>query len=274
MAAMKENPIKPKMDMQQFYDEADPKLSEDARSILTKYSGIPAAELIPHLRTVRDKAWNLFKYPCVGQWAFIRFGILKDPVYPSIVERLQDGQTLLDLACCFGQDMRKLVVDGAPSENLTGTELEGGFVNLGYELFNDRDKLKSHFIIGDFFDKTTLNPERDTFDMIHAASFFHLFSRDEQVEAVTKALRSLKSKPGSMLFGRQTAVANAGAIKLSATRSGEMYRHTPESWKELLEQVVKQMALDAECSVEPTGDQKLTTGVGIWNMVRFCVILR
>ena len=52
MADTNQDPMKGKMNMQQFYDEADPKLSDDAKAILTQYSNIPEAELIPHLRTV------------------------------------------------------------------------------------------------------------------------------------------------------------------------------------------------------------------------------
>lgn len=59
---------------------------------------------------------------------------------------------MLDLGCCCAQDLRKLVHDGAPSENLWGAELKGGFLELGYELFLDRETLKAHFIEADVFD--------------------------------------------------------------------------------------------------------------------------
>ena len=59
--------------------------------------------------------------------------------------------------------------NGAPSETLTGTELERDFIDLGYELYKDRDSLKTTFVSGDFFnlDSTSLKP--GSFDIIHAA---------------------------------------------------------------------------------------------------------
>jgi hypothetical protein len=50
------------------------------------------------------------------------------------------------LGCGFGQDIRALAVAGAPSEKLYGSDLRKEFWDLGYALFNDKDKLKSPFI--------------------------------------------------------------------------------------------------------------------------------
>ena len=53
----------------------------------------------------------------------------------------------------MGQDIHKLVVNGVPSQNVCGIEMEPMFVNLSYDLFLDRDKLRSTFIVDD-----VLNP--------------------------------------------------------------------------------------------------------------------
>ena len=39
------------------------------------------------------------------------------PVYDEVVSRLKKDSKLLDLGCCFGQDIRKLIHDGVPAEN-------------------------------------------------------------------------------------------------------------------------------------------------------------
>lgn len=116
---------------------------------------------------------------------------------------MKDGATLLDLGCCFGQDIRKLVYDGAPSENITGSDLDAGFIDLGYDLFRDKNKLKSTFKTGDFFAPEKAGLEDGSFDFVHASSFFHLFNLDEQADAIARCLCLLKRKPGSALFGRQ-----------------------------------------------------------------------
>ena len=56
---------------------------------------------------------------------------------------------LLDIGCCFGQDERKLVADGAPPQNIYGADLHRGFIELDYDLFLDWEKLTSKFFTGD-----------------------------------------------------------------------------------------------------------------------------
>lgn len=143
--------------------------------------------------------------------------------------------------------------EGAPAENIIGSELEPKFVELGYELFCDKERLGVEFKTGDFFSAeggVGLDLVEESFDMVHAASFFHLFSWTEQVEAVSKALRLLKPKSGSVLFGRQTGVEVAGSVKYPQTRSGEMWRHDLESWGKLMEEVRVKTGLEFEAKCE------------------------
>jgi hypothetical protein len=211
----------------------------------------------------------------VGQYSFVKFNIADGEEYSNVLARVKSGEKLLDLGCCFAQDLRKLVFDGAPAENLHGSELEQGFLDLGYDLFKDKDKLTSPLASGDFFDQKTLSEDRHTFDMVHAASFFHLFSWDEQVDAWTKTLHLLKPKTGSMVFGRQTAVKEAGIIKHPATRSGEMYRHDADSFKKLVERVSEETGVKVNIKVSGYDSQGQggMEGKG-WNMIRFVVKLQ
>ena len=76
---------------------------------------------------------------------FLDFSLARMPSYDKILARLCDPAApakLLDVGCCFGQDLRRLVVDGAPSENLVGLELKPQFLSLGYDLFADREFLQ------------------------------------------------------------------------------------------------------------------------------------
>ena len=47
----------------------------------------------------------------------------------------------LDVGCCLGTDMRKLVFDGVPAQNLVGIELRQQYIDLGFDLFRDRNRL-------------------------------------------------------------------------------------------------------------------------------------
>ena len=60
--------------------------------------------------------------------------------------RMKNGENFLDLGCCFGQDLRELVADGAPSENIYGLDIEGPLIDVGYDLFMDRGKIKSTLV--------------------------------------------------------------------------------------------------------------------------------
>lgn len=55
--------------------------------------------------------------------------------YPEVLERVKHGEKFLDLGCCFGQELRQLVADGAPSANTYGSDLWGGFFSVGYLAF-------------------------------------------------------------------------------------------------------------------------------------------
>lgn len=218
----------------------------------------------------RDKAWKLFQYPCIGKYTFLDFSISQAGEYADVLQRVKHGDQLLDLGCCFGQDVRKIVYDGAPAQNITAAELEQGFIDMGYELFKDRHTLGSRFVVGDFFtmDDTKLQP--GLFDIVHSASFYHLFNWDEQVGVIAKTVRLLKQTPGSMIFGRQYGVEKARDLKHASTRSGSVWQHNAESFRKLVEEVENKTGTRLECKVSIVGspdwyaDEK-------WSQIRYCV---
>lgn len=117
---------------------------------------------------------------------------------------MKSGESLLDLGCCFGQDLRQLVADGAPSEKIYGLDIEGPLIDMGYDLFMDRGKLKSTFVVEDVY-----KPEADwsqlegKMDIINASAFFHLFPWPKQIEASCLLVRLGRPKAGTIIIGRQ-----------------------------------------------------------------------
>ena len=53
----------------------------------------------------------------------------------------------MDVGCCFGTDLRVLAHDGIPSHQLIGMDIENEFIELGYELFCDRESFNGRFSI-------------------------------------------------------------------------------------------------------------------------------
>jgi SAM-dependent methyltransferase len=162
----------------------------------------------------------------------------------------------LDVGCCFGYDVRKLVLDGFPADRVLASDLEQGFWDVGNRLFTQSPKIR--FIAGDIFDDSLLamntksttiaEPEKD-FDLqqltsltplqgkvtiIHASSIFHLFPSTHQLILAKRFAALLSPTPGSMIFGEHIGLPVMGAFTLEGTEvSGvnQVFCHSPESWK-------------------------------------------
>ncbi|KAH7078706.1 hypothetical protein BKA63DRAFT_563381 [Paraphoma chrysanthemicola] len=222
-----------------WFDErpSDSQIPQSARRLLETYSGIAPDNVIEHIIQVRNEAWNVHPYPCLGQFRFLEAGLDQCEEYNEVVERLCSGQKLLDMACCVGQTIRQLVADGAPSKNIYGCDLQPNFIELGYKLFRDRDKLETRFLVADIFDPNSALQDPNVkckLDMIYAGSFFHLWGLEQQKQ-VSKVVASLMNpQPGSLILGRQIGAVEA-AEKTSAT--GTMFRHNAESFKKMWKEI-------------------------------------
>lgn len=217
-------------------DPTEDRIPHETRQLLKTYSGIPAQEVLNHVVKVRDEAFEIFPYPCIGQFRFLNpsFSELGEE-YDEVVKRLCQGEKLLDMACCFGQTIRQLVAGGAPSENIYGCDLESGFIDLGYRLFKDKDTLRSKFMVADIFDPCSeLSSIKGQIDMVFAGSFFHLWGYEKQVEASKAVAALLRPTPGSMILGRQLGAVTAVENTFS---TATMYLHNYESLQRMWKQI-------------------------------------
>lgn len=135
------------------------------------------------------------------------------------------NEIYLDLGCAFAQDIRRLIADGVDSSKCYGSDLRLDFIELGYELFRDKDTLKSRFIAADVFDASgPLTDIEGTVDIIGASSFFHLFNWDEQKKVALRVASLMKPQKGSLLVGRQVGHDEPGEAP-RRNRQGSRYRH-------------------------------------------------
>ncbi len=186
----------------------------------------------------RDLAWEIDPYPCIGGATFLRLGISQSFFYPEIVARVQNGEHLLDVGCCLGQDIRKIVFDGAPSENIYGTDLHGGLMEVGYDLFLDRDRLRSTFIAADIFDpSSSLAQLHGRIDIVYAGSFLHLFDWESQVAAAKRLVALMRPQKGGLIVGQGFGHLDADLYPLGPNTSRRIYKHNPESFARMWEQV-------------------------------------
>jgi len=213
------------------------KLGGSARELLENYSKIPSAEVEEHVYKIRDEAWAVFPYPCIGGFRFLDLAISLSPDYPAILHRLKSGnENFLDLGCCFGQELRKLAADGAPTDRLYGADLRPEFFDLGYKLFRDQGTLKSKFLAADIFDPASPLAELDgKIDIIYAGSFLHLFGYDQQVAVCKRMVKLLRDREGSVVLGRQGGNLVSG--EHAHRRGGTVFRHNAESFRKMWEEV-------------------------------------
>lgn len=137
------------------------------------------------------------------------------------------------MGCCFAQNLRKLAYDGAPSSNLYGAELQSEFINLGYELFLDRDTFDAKFLVADIFDRENPLKELDgKINMMYIGEFLHLFNFADQVMACERIVAMMTPGKGAMLFGGQSAHENAKEIS-GISSSRQVFKHNVRSFKKM-----------------------------------------
>ncbi|CAD6587458.1 MAG: hypothetical protein ASARMPREDX12_002851 [Alectoria sarmentosa] len=191
-------------------------------------------------RHARERAWAFLPYPCIGRFRFLDLSISLQPSYQRVLSLLQDPESqhkLLDLGCCFAQDIRKLAHDGAPTENLYACDLEQNFLDLSYDLFQDRDTMKGHFFTANALEEdAALDKLQGKIDFVYTASFLHLFGWDAQLKVCKRIIKTLKPQKGSLVFGRQTGNVKGQAVRNTSPVGNDpriIWRHSVESFAKL-----------------------------------------
>ncbi|KAJ6787678.1 hypothetical protein PWT90_08376 [Aphanocladium album] len=209
---------------------------ESGKQLLREYSGVSDAEFDAHVESIRDMALQVAPYPCLRRFRFLDLVLCTTPAYPSLLSRVRSGAVFLDLACCLGQEIRKLVHDGAPSERTYGADLHDGFFRVGYDLFRDHDRLRTTFLAADLFDDTSVLVAQlaGRVDIVYVGDLFHLFGLAQQEAAAARVVQLLRAAPGSVLVGRHAGARTPGEDQ-TAARSH--FSHDAESWKTLWRRV-------------------------------------
>ncbi|KAI2624939.1 hypothetical protein GGR54DRAFT_654634 [Hypoxylon sp. NC1633] len=213
-----------------WYQEDLTEVNEPLRKLLENYSKVPSSEVVKHVNNIRARGFAANPYPCIGLYRFTTLTLQTHPLYPNIIQRLQEpGAAYLDIGCCFGQDLRQLVQDGVPSSHLTGLDISSALLELGYDFFQDRATLESRFVVADVFAGaaqgavwTDLEQRGGGVDVVHCSAFFHLFPLPQQIAAATQIVRLVRK--GGVLVGRQMGSLTPGDVAAIRAESYS-YRH-------------------------------------------------
>ncbi|SPQ20284.1 9062dc1e-1f17-46de-b7e8-2f327e6c427f [Thermothielavioides terrestris] len=213
--------------------------SGPVRDLLENYSHYQPDEVIPKIIETRDKIWDVFPWPCVGQFRFLDLSLSRHPMYGRILERIRDGgEQFLDVGCCFAQDIRKLVHDGAPAANLWGLEKQAEFITLAFDFFRDADRLAAdHFIHADLLDRE--HPQaralEGNVDIVQLGMILHVWDRAGQVEACRRVVELLRPRPGSLVIGQ--SVGHLDGVEMAGAGGKRIFKQNAETFAAMWEEV-------------------------------------
>ena len=190
-------------------------------------------------------AWEIFPWPCIGEWWFLYLGLSTHPYYSSLLTRIKGSPTakFLDLGTCLGQDVRKLVFDGAPVGQLYGADMLPEYEAAGYALFRDKEKFHGRFIASDIFaTNEALAKTEGTWDVISIFMFLHVWDLKDQKRACKRLLKLLKPVPNSWIIGAQTGSEIPFEFPLrppfvAPGQEKSVYRHNLDSFRKMWEEV-------------------------------------
>ncbi|KAF5312002.1 hypothetical protein D9619_002493 [Psilocybe cf. subviscida] len=243
-------------------------VSNEEAAFFKSLTGLSRDEdLKSHVLEVQKESYNVFPYPCIRRFDFLRLKISKHPAYADFLRTAQDPNAVfLDIGCCFGNDIRKVIIDGYPRERVVGSDLRREFWDLGYKLFKQRHSTyRVPFLCGNVFDDTFLdiseNPGaqinstpllglqsltqlKHRATTIHAAALFHLFNEDQQAGLARRLAVLLSPRKGSIIFGSHVArpvkglrVESAGLGAIGAL----MFCHSDSSWIDLWDALLQSL---------------------------------
>ncbi|KAL8700524.1 MAG: hypothetical protein Q9201_005399 [Fulgogasparrea decipioides] len=261
-----------------FQSKIGSSLTSASRELLETYSGILASEVEDHIyknvsarsliefasarhsgltNDQRDSTWEIFPWPCIGEFWFINLGLSLHPHYQNLLTHLRTQHPtikFLDLGTCLGQDLRKLVADGAPVESLWGCDYFYEYEAAGHSLFRDADRFQNPFIAADLFDESAgsaLQKTEGTWDIININMLLQVYDWNMQVRACKRILKLLSQKRGSMVIGVQTGSTEAGELQLKPPMVAEneektVYRQNLDTFIKMWKEVGKDAGLELE----------------------------
>ncbi|KLO18497.1 hypothetical protein SCHPADRAFT_120106 [Schizopora paradoxa] len=265
---------------QQELDDFPFTLNEDEWAFFRKVIGAGDEELKARFEDVRRLAFSHYPYPCIRRYHFINLMMMQNPIYPVVLEEGRKGDAwFLDIGCCMGTDVRKLVLDGYPAANVAGCDLRSTFMDMGKnELFGDAGSCEITFFIADIFDLsptpvTSIAEKADSLSRgnslrdalrnsnpvdgdglsftqlrgrlthVYVGAVFHLFDEPTQYSVALRVAALVKNAPGSVIFGRHQGKEEAGDLDDGVIGASTFrYGHSASTWKQMWVKVYEEIA--------------------------------
>jgi len=218
-------------------------LPDESLAFISKYTGITdLIALRQHVLEVTNKATQeLYAYRCIREFMFLFPRIARNPFYSELMMRLKSKPEgarlqLADVGCCFGTDVRKLILDGWPKEDITAVDIEPGYWQFGMDMYSDKEKLNVPTIWSDLT-KDDFNSDKKlsgSFDFIYTGAVLHCLTEDQAVGFVKNIKEILKS--GGVYFGSTLGAVQPMPWSRTLDKSQRRYLHSQETLQHLFEE--------------------------------------
>ncbi|KAI0032330.1 hypothetical protein K488DRAFT_78529 [Vararia minispora EC-137] len=197
-------------------------------------------------------------YPCLRGFHHVALMMSANKTYPLVLEkgRADPEALFLDVGCCMGTDVRKLLHDGFPGAQVLACDLLPDFIALGHKLYRDKDICPVHFFAADMYEiplvapieppipsNVPLGEIKKMSDLLGRLSFvyggalFHLWDESTQHALALRFALLLRVDKPAIIFGRHQALPEPGYIDDGIKRV--RYGHSPESWIRMWKTVFK-----------------------------------
>ncbi|KAK3935311.1 S-adenosyl-L-methionine-dependent methyltransferase [Diplogelasinospora grovesii] len=191
-------------------------------------------QVLDRISEARKAARQIRAYTCISEYIFAEPRVDRHYLYHAVISEVRSSNRplkLVDVGCCVGTDIRQLVHDGLPVENITGLDIERRFFNVGYSLYNQSP---ADFPVT-FLQADILSPDfprrfahlRAQFDYVHSANVVHLFDYEGQLTFLRHL--AFLVKPGGLVWGRQVGEADDSPTR-SLRLEGKGDRFTPSEF--------------------------------------------
>lgn len=179
------------------------------------------------------------------------------------------------MGACLGQDVRKLIHDGAPPASLAGAELSQTFIRLGYELFRDSpadvSMVEANILTplgeGGGTSSSPLGQFRGRLRVVQLGMILHLFTWEEQLAAFENTIALLRDEPGVLIIGQATGNLD-GVVTQTLTVGGAnrgTCKHNVESFKKLIKEFEDRTGTQWDVEAELDEGLSVNDGKRTWD---------
>lgn len=217
-------------------------IPDDALGFLSRYMNEKDFTVLrKKLATFSTSTSQFHRYLCIQNFLFITPKMPRYPLYKEMLENLkatEKDDKILDVGCCFGQDIRNLLLDGVPSNKIVALDVHDGYWNLSKELFGDKDKISDIKFVTCDLTSTRIESFESYFKYITLTSVLHVLDK-EGIENVLKNVFFMLKAGGIAMGFNSGHKSEATLCEDRMTPDGKKHRflHCPDSLKHLLTEI-------------------------------------